>query len=106
MRTRLGRGAAIIGLVVAAGCRSGSNVAPPLTTPPAASAEAKATSSSTGGVPIVKVLLDDPRLATARAFERAKDWGAAAKAVRDARPADLPAADACAWDFLEGRLFV
>ena len=80
MRTRLGRGAAIIGLVVAAGCRSGSNVAPPLTTPPAASAEAKATSSSTGGVPIVKVLLDDPRLATARAFD--------------------------AWDFLEGRLLV
>lgn len=106
MRTRFGRGAAIIGLLVATGCRSGSNVAPPLTTPPAASGEAKAASPSGTPPVVVKVLLDDPRLATARAFERAKDWGAAAKAVRDARPADLPAADACAWDFLEGRLFV
>lgn len=89
-------------LLVAAGCRSGSNVAPPVVTPPA-SAEAKVVSR--GGIPVVRPLLDDPLLVAARRFERAKDYAAAAKAVHDARPADLPPSQACAWDFLEGRLF-
>lgn len=103
---RLGFGAALACVVLAAACRSGSNVGPPVVTPPA-SAEAK-TAAPKGAMPlpVVKVLLDDPRLVVARTFERTKDWAAAAKAVHDARPADLPAAEACAWDFLEGRLFV
>jgi soluble lytic murein transglycosylase len=93
-------------LLLLAACRSGSNVGLPVATPPA-SAEAKST--PTKGVialPAVRVLLDDPRLATARTFERAKDWAAAGRAVHEARPADLPAAEGCAWDYLEGRLFV
>jgi soluble lytic murein transglycosylase len=97
----------IVGVVgaSASACRSGSNVAPPVVTPPA-SAEAKAAAKNPSmTVPVVRVLLDDPRLSAARAFDRAKDWGAAAKAVHDARPLDLTPPDACAWDYLEGRLF-
>ncbi|MBX3219127.1 MAG: lytic transglycosylase domain-containing protein [Labilithrix sp.] len=102
----LARGAALACLVAVAGCRSGSNAAPPLATP-AASAEAKgAPASGAMSLPTLKVLLDDPRLASARAFERSKDWAAAAKAVHDAHPLDLPPPEACAWDYLEGRLFV
>lgn len=87
------------------GCRSGGGetVAPPVATPPAADGAKTVSRAST--VPTVRVLLDDPRLATARAFERAKDWPNAAKAAHEARPADLPDAEACAWDYLEGRLF-
>jgi soluble lytic murein transglycosylase len=57
-------------------------------------------------LPVVKVLLDDPRLVVARTFERVKDFPAAAKAVHETRAPDLPPAEACAWDYLEGRLFV
>jgi soluble lytic murein transglycosylase len=94
----------VLAAALAVSCRSSSNVGPPaMTAPPS---ESK-TATSIGGarVPAVKVLLDDPRLAAARAFERAKDWASAAKAVHDARPPELAPADACAWDFLEGRLF-
>lgn len=77
MRTRLGRGASRLGrgawlaaLVVVAGCRSGSNVAPPVTTPPASSGETEANALSTGGAPVVKVVLDAPHLAAARAFAK------------------------------------
>ncbi|HVH43332.1 MAG TPA: hypothetical protein VM925_13350, partial [Labilithrix sp.] len=105
-RLNIGRAATGVAVLLLAACRSGSNAAPPVATP-AASAEAKlAPPIGATGLPVVKVLLDDPRLATARAFERAKDWGAAAKAVHDARPPELAAPDACAWDYLEGRLFV
>ncbi len=106
-RHGLGRGTALGALLLAlAACRSGSNVGPPAVTSPA-SAEAK-TASARGAMPlpVVNVLLDDSRLVVARTFERVKDWAAAAKAVHDARPAELPAEEACAWDFLEGRLFV
>jgi soluble lytic murein transglycosylase len=87
---------------VLAGCRSGTTPAPPAATPPIASAAASASSS----LPAVNVLLDDPRLASARAFERSKEYALAARAVRQSRPSDLSPAEACAWDFLEGRLFV
>jgi soluble lytic murein transglycosylase len=90
--------------LVVAGCRSGSNAVPPVATPPA-SGEGTGAAAKALRVPAMRVLLDDPRLAAARGFERAKDWLSAAKAVHDARPADLPAEEACAWDFLEGRLF-
>ncbi|MDF2696322.1 MAG: Soluble lytic murein transglycosylase precursor [Labilithrix sp.] len=96
----------LVGLVMSlAACRSGSNVAPPVVTPPA-SAEAKTSAPGEGtALPAVKPLLDDPRLVVARTFERIKDWAAAAKAVHEARPVDLAPAEACAWDYLEGRLF-
>src|SRR5690606_4553564 len=84
-------------------CRSGSNVAPPVVRG-AASAEAKP--AVKGGIPTVRVLLDDPRLAAARGFDHAKDWPAAAKAVREARPVDLAGPEACRWDYLEARLLV
>jgi soluble lytic murein transglycosylase len=90
--------------VLGASCRGGSNVAPPVVTPPA-SAEATAGPPGAARVPSLKVLLDDPRLPTVRALERGKDFAGAAAAVHDARPASLAPADACAWDYLEGRLF-
>ena len=103
---RLGFVGMLAGVMLVSACRSGSNVAPPLVTPPA-SAEAKTTPLNAAfPLPSVKLLLDDERLVVARTFASAKDWPAAAKAVHDARPADLPAPQACAWDFLEGRLFV
>src|SRR5262245_33913906 len=92
-------------LLFAVACRSGSNVTPPVTPPPPA-AEAKAMSIGGVKIPVVRVLLDDPRLSQARAFERTKDWALAGKAVHDARPSDLGSGEACAWDYLEGRLFV
>ena len=105
-RVGLVRSVAVGCVVVLAGCRSGSNVAPPVVTPPA-SAEAKSPPvKGAMALPVVKVLLDDPRLAEARAFERSKDWAAAAKAVHDARPPGPSPAEGCAWDYLEGRLFM
>ncbi len=102
---RLGFGVMFL-LAAVGGCRSGSNVGPSIVTPPA-SAEAKSTPAQGAmALPGVKVLLDDPRLVVARTFASMKDWAAAAKAVHEARPGDLLAAEACAWDFLEGRLFV
>ena len=88
-------------------CRSGSSTTPPTVSSPAPAETAKiAVVSSPGGpVPVLHVLLEDPRLSAARSFERSREWPAAAKAVRDARPIDLPPAEACAWDFLEGRLW-
>ncbi len=93
-------------LVLLAACRSGSNVAPPIATPPA-SAEAKTSARPNGALPSVKVVLDDPRLLQARAFERAKDYPAAAKAMHDVRATlTLAKPEACAWDFVEGRLYL
>lgn len=90
-------------LLALAACRGGSTTTPPVVTPPpgASAVPAPATAPLT-----LRVLLDDPRLAQARAFERAKDWPQALGALRAARPADLPAPEACGWDFLEGRLAV
>ncbi len=92
-------------LTLLAACRSGSNVTPPVVTPPA-SAEAKsAPPRGAAAIPTLKVLLDDPRVSTVRTLERNKDWAVAARIVHEARPATLAAPDACAWDYLEGRLF-
>lgn len=103
--SRSSRFAVTTAFLVAVACRNGSSVTLPLTTPTAPAEAKSAPSTGAMALPAVKVLLDDPRLATARGFERAKDWASAARAVHDARPADLSPADACAWDFLEGRLF-
>lgn len=88
---------------VLVGCRSGSNVAPP--SPTSAAAEAKPAAKPAMALPTVRVVLDDPRLAAARGFERAKDYASAARAVHEARPADLAPEAACAWDYVEGRLW-
>jgi soluble lytic murein transglycosylase len=93
----------ICAVVLLTGCRGGSNnVAPPLVT--TAPAEPKA--AERPGIPRLRIVLDDPRLARARELDRAKDWPAAAKALQDARPADLPVPERCAWDFVEGRLLL
>lgn len=91
-------------LLLLAACRSSDGVAPPVVTKPGPTAPEPPPSPI--ALPTVRPLLDDPRLVSARAFERAKDWPSAARAVHDARPADLPPNEACAWDFLEGRLLV
>ena len=103
----LRRGLGITMLSTLAACRTGSN-APPPPAPTAASSESTKPPVVAGAMklPSVHVLLDDPRLASARALERSKDYVGAAKAVHDAHPANLTATDACAWDYLEGRLYV
>lgn len=90
-------------IIAVAGCPSGGN-GPNVVNSPAPDAMATTLAKNANGRPEVKVVLDDPRLAAAKAFERAKDWPAAAKAFRDARPNDLSRVDACAWDYVEGRL--
>lgn len=95
----------LLGFVVA--CHSGSNVPPTTTTPAASSATTAQTPPPQGAMalPTVHVLMDDPRLQQARALERQKDYLGAAKIVHDTHPLDLSPADACAWDYLEGRLY-
>jgi soluble lytic murein transglycosylase len=56
-------------------------------------------------MPSLALVLDDARLAGARERERAHDPAAAARAVDAARAsASLPAAQACAWAYVSGRL--
>lgn len=89
--------------LVLAGCRSSANVAPPLKSGGPAPASSKA-SSAAAGIPSLRVLLDEPSLSRAKEAERNKDYAAAARAVREARPQGLTASEACAWDYVEGRL--
>lgn len=86
------------------GCPSGSNVAPSIATTQPPDTKAGRVARNANGRPELRVVLDDPRLAAAHGFERAKDWPAALKALREARPADLSRAEACGWDYVEGRL--
>jgi soluble lytic murein transglycosylase len=91
--------------IVALGCRGGSNPTPPLVTnTPGVEPKTALPARSATGLPTVRVVLDDPRLARARELDRAKDPAGAFRAVREARPADLAVADRCAWDYVEGRL--
>ena len=86
---------------VTGACRSGSNASPSLVTN-TPNAEAKTTPPVRGAMPlpVVHVVLDDPRLAKARELDRAKDPAGALRAMREARPADLPQNERCAWDFV------
>jgi len=86
-----------------AGCPSGSNVGPVVSTQPP-DGKTATNAHAPGTRPEMHVLADDPKLAGLRALERAKDYAGAAKLVHDARPGDLAKSDACAWDYLEGRL--
>lgn len=90
--------------VSALGCRGGSNASPPLVTAPTAEAKTAPPVRAATALPVLHVVLDDPRLARARELERNKDPGAAFRAMREARPADLSVTDRCAWDYVEGRL--
>jgi soluble lytic murein transglycosylase len=57
------------------------------------------------GMPRLQVVLDDPRLAAARAFDVQRDSSAAAREVDAARAtATLDAAQSCAWAYTAGRL--
>jgi soluble lytic murein transglycosylase len=57
------------------------------------------------GMPKISPVLDDPRLATARARQRAHDPSAAARALDTVRAsAMLDGAQTCAWAYLSGRL--
>ncbi|MDB4945796.1 MAG: Soluble lytic murein transglycosylase precursor, partial [Labilithrix sp.] len=97
---------ALAALALAA-CRSSSSPSPPLpTNTPAAEAVAATTARPAMPLLTLRVAYDDPRLARARELERAKDPAGALRALREARPADLPADARCAWDYLEGRLAV
>jgi soluble lytic murein transglycosylase len=86
------------------GCRGGSNVAPSVIAAQSAAEPKAAPAPEPPRVPTLHVVLDDPRLAHVKELERAKDWAGAAAALRQARPADLQAAERCGWDFVEGRL--
>lgn len=88
--------------VLSSSCRGGSNVAPVAMT--SSAAPPMKVGPTPPGIPVLRVVYDDPRLARVRELERAKDWVQAATAFREARPADLPASDRCAWDYVEGRL--
>lgn len=95
---------ALVTVLVLGACRGGSNASPPVVTGPTAEAKSAPPVRPAMALPILRVVLDDPRLAHARELDRAKDPAGAFKALREARPADLPAADQCAWDYVEGRL--
>ena len=90
---------------LALGCRGGSNATPPLVTnTPNAEAKPGPPPNPAMVLPVVRVLMDDPRLARARELERAKDLPGAFRAVHEARPVELTAVERCSWDYLEGRL--
>lgn len=93
-----------LALVVAA-CRSAPSAPPP---PKSGSPEPTSGKSSKPptSLPTLSVLLDDPTLAAVRALERNKEPAAAARTLHDARPATLDKAAACAWDYVEGRLWL
>lgn len=103
---RLSRVAGLAALMAsAASCRGGSNTSPSIVTN-APGADAKASASRPAMArPTLRVVLDDPRLARARDADRAKDYAAAVRALREARAErELSREEQCAWDMLEGRL--
>jgi soluble lytic murein transglycosylase len=86
------------------GCRGGSNVAPAVLTAQSAAEPKAAPAPEVPHAPVLRVVLGDPRLAHAKQLEDARDWAGAAKALREARPAELTPSERCGWDFVEGRL--
>jgi soluble lytic murein transglycosylase len=61
------------------------------------------------GLPPVRAVMDDPRLAEAHAFELALDYAAAARALERARASpdrsELTLAEECAWNYTLGRFY-
>ena len=114
------RASAVVSFVASStACRGGGNVpdahgpsesSPSATDAAAAPSTDAGLAASNGGVsgadlPRIAPVLDDPRLAAVRERERVRDWLAAARAMDDARRAQvLSAADECAWSYVAGRL--
>ena len=85
-------------------CRSGSTSPSPLVTnTPTVEAQTAPPARAAMPLPVLHVVLDDPRLAKVRDFDRAKDPAGALRAMREARPIDLSQTERCAWDYVEGR---
>ncbi len=111
-------GLAIVLAAASQGCRGGAaqNARPPAESPvEAAPSTAGAIADAGGaeaagdrvdqGVPRLTAVLDDPRLAAARAFDQAHDGSGAAREVDLVRAsATLEPAQRCAWSYLAGRL--
>ncbi|MBX3193448.1 MAG: tetratricopeptide repeat protein, partial [Labilithrix sp.] len=90
--------------VAAIGCRGGSNAGPPVSTNVKAPEPKAPAARPAMDLPVLRVVLDDPRLAKVKEHDRAKEWTAALRVLREVRPADLPAPERCGWDYVEGRL--
>src|SRR5262249_17251347 len=108
MATKARLNIVVIGaLSFSCGCRGGAGGggrAPVVSsaTAPAASAPGM---PAVGRLPQVSPVLDDARLKDARERERTRDYAGAARSFEQVRQAvTLPPADACAWDFVDGRL--
>ncbi len=93
------RRAALAVFLALAACRSGTTAAPPVPPPVEAKVAGAAASVAMG----LAVVLDDPRLAEARALDRLKDFAGAFESIRAVRPEELPPDARCAWDYVEGR---
>jgi soluble lytic murein transglycosylase len=101
------RGAALLVLI---GChRSPATPTPEMSAAVIPSAASAPPDRTLGGLPDVHAVMDDPRLTEARAFELARDYGAAARALERARAAPpasgLSVVEGCAWSYTLGRLY-
>ncbi len=86
-------------------CRGGGVGGPAPVVSTAQPTPAAPPAAGTPHVPTLTVIMDDPRLKDARERERTKDYPGALAALRAARQGQtLTPAEACAWDFVEGRL--
>jgi soluble lytic murein transglycosylase len=98
------------GLLALSACRGGpsgasaSAVSAAAADPNGAASKASMAAASPN-LPALSVVMNEPKLAGARELERNRDYAGAARAVREARPLALSVQAACAWDFLEGRLW-
>ncbi len=91
-------------LLLAVGCRA-SRAIDAGTPLPSASTVASSDAAAGTGKPLLRVLLDDPRLAACRAAVGARNWAAAAQSAEDALPPDASLRERCAWDYLSGRVW-
>ncbi len=103
VRTVIVLGGALTGMV---SCRGGTTAPAPVVSSVATASDGAApVASSVAALPILHLVLDDPRARGVREKERAKDFTGAARAFDDAhRGLTLDPADECAWNFVSGRL--
>lgn len=97
------RGVLVVLVLAAGACLRGASV-PRGTQPLPPKGVVGPPLQTSGGVPSLHLVLDDPRVAKAREFERAKDSASALRAFREARATNLSEEEQCAWDYVEGRL--
>ncbi len=92
-------------VALVAACRGGGVGGPAPVVSTAEPANPAPPAAGPARMPTVRVVMDDPRLKDAREREHAKDYAGALRAFTLARQGQtLAPADACAWDFVEGRL--